>query len=94
MRSERGKTVEEPAVIMSPETASGAYIAIGSSTTVAVGSTTTGASVAVGSAGAVVGATVAGVPQAASKRLMATTINNNERTVLDISFSPLGFIQR
>jgi hypothetical protein len=41
----------------------------------------------VGSTGAAVGgASVAGVPQAASKRLMATKININERTVFDISF--------
>jgi hypothetical protein len=36
----------------------------------------------------------AGVPHAASKRLIATTTNNNERTVLNISISPLGFIQQ
>jgi hypothetical protein len=41
--------------------------------------------VAVGSATASVGV-AAGAPHAASKRLIATTINKNERTVLDISF--------
>jgi hypothetical protein len=68
---------------MSPLTASGAYIAIGSSDAAAVGSTTTGASLAAGSA--TTGASVAGAPQAASRRLIATTTNNNERTVLVIS---------
>src|SRR3972149_7170590 len=37
MRSESGKTVEEPAVTMSPETASGAYIAVESSVGAAAG---------------------------------------------------------
>ncbi len=70
--------------MMSPVAAAGAYIAIGSSVGATVGSTTTtGASVAVGST--TTGASVAGAPQAASKRLIATITNNNERTVLVIS---------
>src|SRR5215211_1796171 len=90
MRSESGNTVEEPALTISPETASGAYIANGSST---------GASVAVGSAGALVGSTgavvgstaggasvdVAAPPHAASTKLIAISTNINERTNLVIS---------
>src|SRR4030095_3452504 len=93
MRSESGNTVDEPAVIMSPVTASGAYMAIGSSVGAVVGSA--GAEVAAGSVGAEVGSTGASVgveePQAASKRLMATNTNSNGRTNLVISISPIIF---
>src|ERR1700752_2482776 len=86
MRSESGKTVDEPAVTISPVTASGAYIAIGSSVGAAVGS----AGAAVGSAGAVVGSTtgasVAGAPHAASRKLITMNTNINVRTNLVISF--------
>src|SRR6266540_4376200 len=56
IRSASGKTVEEPAAMISPETASGAYIANGSSVAASVGAVVAVASGAlVGSAGAVVG---------------------------------------
>jgi hypothetical protein len=92
MRSESGKTVEEPAVTMSPETASGAYIAIPSSVGTAVGS----AGAAAGSAGAVVGSTTgasvaAAPPQAASTKLIRTNTNMNGRTNLVISIFSLVF---
>jgi hypothetical protein len=86
MRSESGKTVEDPAAIMSPVTASGAYIAIASSAGAAVGS---GGAV-VGS-GAVVGATAGGAsvvaapPHAARIKLIVTSTNMNVRTELVIS---------
>jgi hypothetical protein len=77
----------------SPEAASGAYIAIGSSAGAAVGL----AGTAVGSAA---GASVAAppppseedVPHAARTRLVRTNTNNNERTVLVISIFLLIFI--
>ena len=53
MRSASGKTVDEPAAMMSPDTASGAYIAIESSTWASVAT-------AVGSGAVVAGSSVAG----------------------------------
>src|SRR5687768_17089033 len=98
MRSERGKTVEEPAVTISPDTASGAYMASGSSAGASVG--------AVVGSGAVVGASVAGGASvgsgacvvagahAASTKLVTMRANISVRTILIIStFSPLIFIQ-
>src|SRR5690349_22619874 len=97
MRSARGKTVEEPAAIISPDTASGAYIVSGSSAgtsvaadSCAVGSAavvaSTGASVAVGSAG------VDALPHAASTKLITISTNINERTNLVISIFSLIFV--
>src|SRR6185503_6440743 len=92
IRSASGKTVDEPAATMSPETASGAYIACGSSTGTSVAGASVGsAAAAVGSAGAVVGSTAGGAsvgvapPQAASTKLIAMSTNINERTNLVIS---------
>ena len=76
--------------MMSPVTASGAYMAIGSSVGAAVGSA--GASVASTTTSVATGASVAGAPQAASKRLMATITNSKERTILDISLFLLFYI--
>jgi hypothetical protein len=83
MRSESGKTVEEPAVAISPETASGAYIASASSTGAWAAATASvaGASLAAGASAFSVGA---GAPQATSTKLSAITVKTNERTNLDI----------
>src|SRR5688572_7907773 len=90
MRSERGNTVEEPAVITSPVTASGAYIAIGSSITASVGASveaSVGTTVATG-------ACVAEPPHAAITRLNTAKTKTNERAILDISISPIIFISK
>ncbi len=95
MRSVSGKTVEEPAVMMSPETASGAYIASGSSAGASVGGSVAGISAAgtsVGSASVGAGAWVVAGAQAASTKLITTKTNINERTNLVISFFSLIFI--
>jgi hypothetical protein len=94
MRSESGKTVDEPAAMMSPVTASGAYIAIESSGAASAGGA------AVGSGGAEVGSTTGGAsvvdasPHAVRIKLIATSTNMNVRTKLVISaFSPWIFIR-
>jgi Ca2+/Na+ antiporter len=81
---------------MSPETASGAYIAVGSSTGASVAVGSAGAGAVVGSEAAEVGSTagaseVVAPPQAASTKLIAMSTNTNERTNLDIYFLLLVF---
>src|SRR5215216_4144361 len=92
MRSESGKTVDEPAVTISPETASGKYIASGSS----AGASVAAAGAAVGSEGADVGSTTGtsvavAPPHAASIKLIAKSTNINGRTNLVISIFLLRF---
>src|SRR6266540_5519040 len=92
MRSASGKTVEEPAAIISPETALGAYIAIASSVGASVAAVVGSATVATGSVGANVGSTTACVgvalPHAASRKLIAMITNMDVRKNLVISISP------
>jgi len=80
MRSESGKTVDEPAVRMSPLTASGAYLATASS----------GAAAAVGAGATTVDAGAADVPavpeQAVRERLRVASIHKTERIDFIISF--------
>src|SRR6266508_5966148 len=98
MRSASGKTVEEPAAIISPETALGAYIAIASSVGASVAAVVGSATVATGSVGAKVGSTAGAsaavaLPHAASKKLIAMITNMDVRKNLVISISPYVFIR-
>src|SRR5215213_11662275 len=94
MRSERGKTVEEPAETISPETASGAYMASVFSAGTSVAAVVGSAMVAAASVEAKVGSTagacvgVADAPHAASRKLIAMITNMDVRKNLVISISP------
>src|SRR5215207_3441888 len=96
MRSESGKTVDEPAVTILPETASGKYITSGSSAGASVAAAVGSAGAAVGSEGADVGSTTGASvavapPHAASIKLIAKSTNINGRTNLVISIFLLRF---
>jgi hypothetical protein len=78
--------------MISPDTASGAYMAIGSSAGASVAAASVGAGASVAAACVGAGASVAPPPQAVRIKLMAISTNINVRTNLVISSLLLYFL--